>query len=224
LEWVAISILANNPNRRIIAVICIIIVLVGISIGISFMNNMNQNNTGTSTTSPSTTEVTQTTTSTFQPIENVTTTTTSIPVDIDLDQMGILLPNFSYLLTDLKYHNISELRGQYAIIMFMATWCTASKSQGIRMESIYAEYSDTLSIISLSVDTDDTIEMVADYKETNSFSWFHGIDSSSSMKNYFHLVVIPTIIIIDSEGFLRWKHIGVWGETDMIDTLTLLMQ
>jgi thiol-disulfide isomerase/thioredoxin len=108
--------------------------------------------------------------------------------------------------------------------MLMATWCSACKLQAPTMEYLHDTYSDNLVVISLTVDVSETAGMMAEYKETNSYSHPHGLDCDSNITNYFEVLYIPTTIIIDSDGYIRWKHEAVWAETSIVAILSKLME
>jgi hypothetical protein len=72
----------------------------------------------------------------------------------------------------------------------------------------------------LTVDLSETAEMMADYKEQHEAEWYHGIDSDNVFSNYFDVANIPTLVLIDSEGYFRWKHVGLWPVDNMRSTIS----
>ncbi len=170
-----------------------------------------------------------------QPVQSVsihTTSTTFTSInslsiyqdDVDLLPLSLQAPSWKFLLSNGSYLQLSKLRGRFVIIMLMATWCSACKLQGPTMENLHNSYSEDLVVLSLTVDVSETAGMMAEYQESNSYSYLHGLDSDSNLTNYFQVMYIPTTIIIDSDGYCRWKHVAVWDETDITHILETLME
>ncbi|MHA2356314.1 MAG: TlpA family protein disulfide reductase, partial [Candidatus Thorarchaeota archaeon] len=61
------------------------------------------------------------------------------------------------------------------------------------------------------------------YMADKGLPWQHGLDTQAVFSNYFNIRYIPSIVIIDDEGYLRWFHEGIWPEAEMAETLALLM-
>jgi hypothetical protein len=82
---------------------------------------------------------------------------------------------------------------------------------------------DSIHLISLTVDVSETAAMMDTYMTDRDLPWPHGLDTQSVFSNYFNVQFIPSIVIIDNEGYIRWFHEGIWSEPNMAETLALLM-
>jgi len=148
----------------------------------------------------------------------------SIPRDTDLLDRSFEAPDWNLLMSDDSIITIHELRGKFVIIDLMALWCGPCASQSIELLEIYDNYdSDSLVIVSLTIDNAETIEMMAEYKADNSYPWPHGLDTSDVFSDYFSVSSIPTMIIIDDNGYFRWVHPGFWDESGITETLSQMM-
>ena len=148
----------------------------------------------------------------------------NIPHDVDLLDRSLEAPDWNLLISDDTIITIHELRGKFVIIDLMALWCSPCASQSIELLEIYDNYdSDSLIIISLTIDDAETIEMMADYKADNDLPWLHGLDTSDVFSDYFSVSSIPTLIVIDDNGYFRWVHPGVWTESSITETLSQMM-
>jgi hypothetical protein len=65
--------------------------------------------------------------------------------------------------------------------------------------------------------------MMADFKEAHETEWQHGLDTDRVFGEYFSVSSIPTIVIIDSEGYFRWMHVGLWTADNMRSTISSLI-
>jgi len=148
----------------------------------------------------------------------------TIPRDVDLLDHSLEAPDWNLLMSDDSIITIHELRGKFVIIDLMALWCGPCAFQSIELLEIYDNSdSESLVIISLTIDDAETIEMMAEYKADNNYPWSHGLDTSDVFSDYFSVTSIPTMIIIDDNGYFRWLHPGFWNESGITETLSQMM-
>lgn len=148
----------------------------------------------------------------------------TIPRDADLLDRSLEAPDWNLVLSDDSIITIHELRGKFVIIDLMALWCGPCASQSVELLEIYNNIdSDSLVILSLTIDDAETIEMMAEYKADNAYPWPHGLDTSDVFSDYFSVSSIPTMIIIDDNGYFRWLHPGFWNESGITETLSQMM-
>jgi len=148
----------------------------------------------------------------------------TIPRDADLLDRSLEVPDWNLVLSDDSIITIHELRGKFVIIDLMALWCGPCASQSVELLEIYNSFdSDSLVILSLTIDDAETIEMMAEYKADNAYPWSHGLDTSDVFSDYFSVSSIPTMIIIDDNGYFRWVHPGFWSESGITETLSQMM-
>ena len=106
-----------------------------------------------------------------------------------------------FILKDINGNDIrfSDYRGKYLYVMFFTTWCTPCLSEFTVMENLYKEYSDSISFLSVSMDT----EARKFYYFTNnySFSWdFVHFGNNFELEKYYNVKVYPLAILIDPNG------------------------
>ncbi len=156
--------------------------------------------------------------------DNNNDSTGNIPRDADLLDRSLEVPDWNLLMSDDSIITMHELRGKFVIIDLMATWCSPCTSQSIELLEIYNSIdSDSLVILSLTIDDAETIEMMADYKTNNDLPWPHGLDTSDVFGDYFSVSSIPALVIIDDNGYFRWLHPGFWTESSITETLSQMM-
>ncbi|MGY5876710.1 MAG: TlpA disulfide reductase family protein [Candidatus Thorarchaeota archaeon] len=150
--------------------------------------------------------------------------TSSISDNTDLIDLSLQAPNWDLVLADGSILPLSDLEGKFILVDLMATWCSSCVIQNSRLLEIYNNFdSEDLFVVSLTVDISETVAMIVEYQETKSLPWTHGLDPNQAFTNYFSVSSIPTMIIIDADGFFRWKHVGLWSVDDMTQTLALMM-
>jgi hypothetical protein len=156
---------------------------------------------------------------------NHTTTTTAgtVAEDTDLLSSGIQLPDWNLVMSDGEIQTLHSFRGRFLVVDLMATWCSSCAVQNVDFEQLYADMSDTIWLISLSIDLTETASMLADYATNNNLDWPHGLDTNGVFGNYFQPEWIPSMVVIDDAGYLRWFHVGMWPIAEMTQTLNQLM-
>ena len=156
--------------------------------------------------------------------DNSNGSTGNIAPDADLLDRSLEVPDWNLLMSDDSIITMHELRGKFVIVDLMALWCGPCASQSAELLEIYDNFdSNSLVIISLTIDDAETIEMMAEYKADNDLPWAHGLDTSDVFGDYFSVSSLPTLIIIDDNGYFRWVHPGLWIESSISETLSQMM-
>jgi thiol-disulfide isomerase/thioredoxin len=179
------------------------LVVVGIVVGVAFLTFDPGPNGGSNTTPPA--------------------LTTIVP-NRDLLSLELQAPNWELEMSDGETLKLDELRGRLVIVDLMATWCGPCETQVEFLKEIYSDYGSAIWIISLTVDLSETAQMMADYKEDHETEWQHGLDTDGVFGSYFSVNSIPTLVIIDSDGYFRWMHEGVWDTDSMRSTISSMFE
>ncbi len=143
------------------------------------------------------------------------------PVDVDNgdDDSGSDLPmaaDFNLpVVDDGGLLQLSNLRGKVVVLDFMATWCAPCATQMTELKSIQEEYSST-QVIVLSVDVDDSEgeDLISIYKAQKGIDWdIVRSGGSVASKVGYEVVSIPTIVIVDQEGHITYRNVGITQDT-----------
>jgi thiol-disulfide isomerase/thioredoxin len=185
-----------EPAKMAIVGVTIAIVIIGLTFAVSLFAFQSSGNPNTDTDSP----------------------LTGITTDRDLLELGLQVPDtWSFEMFDGMTLSLDSLSGRVILIDLMATWCSTCVTQNSNLQTVYDNLAGPLVIISLSVDAGETASMLDDYKTTKGLSWDHGLDSNSAFTNYFSVTSIPSIVLIDGDGYFRFFHIGLWSAASISD-------
>ena len=148
-----------------------------------------------------------------------------ITADRDLLNLGLQLPSYwEFELANGSTLTMSDWTGKTILVDLMATWCTYCSTQNGYLETIYETFSGSLDILSLTIDRSETAQMMSDDQSDRGLPWDHGLDTNSKFTSYFNVTGVPTLILIDSDGYFRYMHIGLWTDAVLTDIITSIMQ
>jgi cytochrome c-type biogenesis protein len=105
--------------------------------------------------------------------------------------------------------NLTDFRGQVVILDMMSIPCKGCKIVEGALKEIYPEYQDEVVFISIDILSDDTDEMLRDYREERDIEWTIARDTDEITRKY-SVTGIPKIVIINSEGYATFES----GVTD----------
>jgi thiol-disulfide isomerase/thioredoxin len=99
------------------------------------------------------------------------------------------------------------LAGKVVLIDFWATWCAPCATDLGYVQSIEAEFADK-NFILVGVSSDDSEAAWKRYVAENRMKGVQVRDNRRAMKDLFHVSGIPTYIILDANGLVRFRTTG----------------
>lgn len=104
---------------------------------------------------------------------------------------------------------LNDFRGKIVILDFMGATCKPCKEQVIELKSIDNSYNDRVEILSISVHGGKGMnEQLQSFADFYNVKWRIAIDIPGTSFEY-QIKFIPTTIIIDDEGYIRFRHEGI---------------
>lgn len=125
-------------------------------------------------------------------------------------------PAFRLLDTEGKEVALEDFRGQVVVLDFWATWCSPCKASFPGMQAAVDKYKDDKDVKFLFIDTWEKKDV--DYKTVSQEFikekgyTFHVVydheDRSKAAVTAYRVEGIPTKVVIDKEGFIRFQQSG----------------
>lgn len=105
-----------------------------------------------------------------------------------------------------------------ALVIFWATWCPPCEAEFPYIQSIYEQYGDRLAIVALSIESTDTMDVIADYASQRQLTFPMGRDDQS----LFYLTGqtgIPTPVLVDRFGRIGYMQAGALPSQEAAERL-----
>ena len=105
---------------------------------------------------------------------------------------------------------LSDYSGEVVVLDFMATWCGPCRTAMRDLVSVHKDIGDQFVLISISVDPNfDTVPVLRNWVEEYDANWIHARDlADPPVTQQFGVSEIPTYVILDKEGEIRFRHVG----------------
>ena len=131
---------------------------------------------------------------------------------------------YDFTLTDIdgNLFSLSGCTAEVVLIDFFGTQCGPCIEVIPSLRNLYSEYSrDQLEIISISPESEAVLRDFAQ-EPTHIMTWVVASDPGGQISSDYDILYIPTLFMIDSESYIRHKHVGVTAEATLrseIDSL-----
>jgi thiol-disulfide isomerase/thioredoxin len=116
----------------------------------------------------------------------------------------------AFQLNDLegKPLSLAEAKGKIVLLNFWATWCGPCRAEIADLVDLQKRYADKLEIIALATDEDDADE-VRRFVLKSGINYRVAMISDEVRRDYGGIAALPTSFVIDAEGRIVQKHVGL---------------
>jgi len=103
--------------------------------------------------------------------------------------------------------NLARYKGQVVMINFWASWCGPCRQEMPLLEDIYKKY-NKLGFTLIGVNVEPDSKAADDWLKATPVTFPVGYDKDSKVSQMFKVSGMPTTVIIDRKGNLRYRHVS----------------
>lgn len=137
--------------------------------------------------------------------------------------IGAKAPSFSLKATDGKTISLSDFKGKIVIVDFWATWCPPCRKGIPDLIQLQKDYNGKVQVIGISVDTDSK-DQVPGFIKSYGINYPILYSSNEVVKAFGGIEAIPTAFVIDKNGVIADKHVGLVPKTIYSEKIESLLK
>jgi peroxiredoxin len=109
--------------------------------------------------------------------------------------------------------------GKPILIEFIALDCNPciswAQSPGGSLRELYGNYGSEIEFVTVVTSLEGvghitpTPELVREFKEQYGTPWTYLVDNGTTVRNLYGVVALPTVFVIDRNGYVAWTHTGI---------------
>jgi len=116
-------------------------------------------------------------------------------------------PNFDLVSRDGSRIELADLKGDVVMVNFWATWCGPCREEMPHLEALYQRYRD-LGFTLLGVNVEEDSSGADEFLAETPVSFPILFDPQSRVSELYDVVAMPSTVMIDREGGMRFIHHG----------------
>jgi thiol-disulfide isomerase/thioredoxin len=129
-----------------------------------------------------------------------------------------LAPSFSVHTVDGRQISLDELVGKIVVMDFWASWCGPCRESVPELKALTKKYSSSeLVLVSFSADTDQ--QAWKDFLTKHDMDCPQSWDGDGGIRKQFDVNVFPTHLVLDQEGFIRERIVGLNPQLSVVGRL-----
>ena len=138
------------------------------------------------------------------PMQTETTAATDETVAV-----GKAMPAYSAELLDGSEFSIAKERGNVLLLNLWATWCGPCRYEIPELEKLHQQHAaQRFKVIGVSVDEGGD-QIVREFVDQQNMTYPVALDPEGRLAVLLDTTILPTSILVDREGRVIWKHLGV---------------
>ncbi len=126
------------------------------------------------------------------------------------DMVSGVAPPFQSVLLDGKTVNLEDYRGKPLLLHFWAEWCPFCKLE----EGTITDLTQDYQVLTVAYQSGDKAEVIKHMQKQGIQNWPTIVDADSRLADSYGVKGVPTSLIIDGKGNIRFSEVGLtssWG-------------
>jgi peroxiredoxin/Tfp pilus assembly protein PilF len=123
-------------------------------------------------------------------------------------------PDFSITTDEGKNISLEDLHGKVVLLDFWGTWCKPCVASIPALRRLNEKYANEPSFVMIGVSSDGDAEKWRAFTAKEKMAWHQYLDSDRSVQRAFGVRAFPTYIVLDAEGVIRFRLMGMGFEKE----------
>ena len=146
----------------------------------------------------------------------------------DDTELGSTIPNLKIKLLNGSTTTIHEMVEEGPLMIdFWATWCVPCKRVMKYLDQYHQDYEEQgFKVLMINQDTPRSLGKVKSYVVSQDYQFYVGLDPNKTIAKKLNGMVMPTLILVDKGGEVKWRHQGyiVGEEVEINNQIKLLLE
>ena len=143
-------------------------------------------------------------------------------------ERGSTMPDLKIKLLDGSTTTIHTLVEEGPLMIdFWATWCVPCKKVMKYLDQYHQDYEEQgFKVLMINQDTPRSLSKVKSYVRAQDYQFFVGLDPNKTIARKLNGMVMPTLILVDKGGEVKWRHQGYipGEEVEINNQIKLLLE
>jgi peroxiredoxin len=123
-------------------------------------------------------------------------------------------PDFSFTTAEGEFVSLDELKGKVVLLDFWGTWCGPCVASVPALRDLNKKYSKESGFVMIGVSSDGDEEKWKTFTAKEKMVWPQYLDRDHAVQRAFAVRAFPTYVVIDVEGIIRYRAVGMSFEKE----------
>lgn len=120
--------------------------------------------------------------------------------------------------------SLAGLSGRVVLLDFWASWCGPCRQSIPALNQVHERYGSRVELLGVNVEGGLPRARIASAHRDFGARFRSLLDAEGAAQAAYHVSSIPTLVLIDQRGMVRWVHTGVPDPEDVADRLDSLLE
>jgi len=135
-------------------------------------------------------------------------------------QVNAPAPDFELENLTGEVKHLSDFQGRVVVLNFWATWCGPCTHEMPFFQEIHESYASEIAV--LAVNNQESVDRVNPFVEELGLTYEILMDNDGGVATQYQVLGFPTTYFLNSNGIIKYLHVGVLSEEQLDGYLDLL--